>query len=378
MIEANAYVAEADDLHEVRSLVSAVFMQGRASSRVRLVERDVPSRRMPEVPPDIESTPRRALHQPSANRASPEPGPEPGTPRKTATAQSGARGIRIRRPLIDLQLFRLPGFGASLATNTLSLFVAFGTFLFIAQYLQLVLGLSPLQAGVWTLPSSGGFIAGSMLAPVLVRRVHPAFVIAAGLALAAVGLGALTQVDRASGLAVIVIGSVVLALGIAPAVTLGTDLIVGTAPPERAGAASAISETGTELGGALDIAILGSIGAAIYRTQVAHAVPAGVSPHAAQAARDTLGGAVAAAHQLPGLAGAELLDRAREAFTQGLQLSAGISAASAIAMAVLAAVLLRHVGAESEHHGQPDLEPGAAITTTGVEKIMEAVAETAA
>src|SRR5207249_3433414 len=108
-------------------------------------------------------------------------------------------------------------------------------------------------------------IAGSMVAPLIVRWVRPAFAVAGGLTLASAGLGLLTQVDAVSGFALLVTGSFVIALGIAPVVTLSTDLIVGTAPPERAGAASAISETGTELGGALGIALLGSIGAAVYR-----------------------------------------------------------------------------------------------------------------
>jgi MFS transporter, DHA2 family, multidrug resistance protein len=252
----------------------------------------------------------------------------------------------LAHPLIDLQLFRVPAFSASLAANTLGIFVAFGAFLFIAQYLQLVLGLSPLKAGLWTLPSAGGFVLGSLLAPVGVRWFRPAFVIAGGLALAAAGLGLLTQVDGESGLAVIVAGSVVLALGVAPSVTLGTDLIVGTATPERAGTASGISETGAELGGALGIAVLGSIGAAVYRGRVADAVPAGVPPEDADAARDTLGGAVDAAERLPDQLGAALLDSARDAFTHGLQVVAVSSAAVAIVMAVLVGLLLRRVRAD--------------------------------
>ena len=150
----------------------------------------------------------------------------------------------------------------------------------------------------------------------------------------------LTQVDAASGLAVLVVGSVVFSLGLAPVVTLATDLIVGSAPPERAGAASAISETSAELGGALGIAVLGSIGTAVYRSEVAGAVPAGVPPEAAAAARDTLGGAVAVAEQLPDRSAPTLLDAAREAFTQAFELTAVISAAVVLATALLAALLL--------------------------------------
>jgi DHA2 family multidrug resistance protein-like MFS transporter len=257
-------------------------------------------------------------------------------------------------PLIDLRLFGVPAFSASLATYTLAMFAVFGSFLFVAQYLQLVLGLSPLQAGLWTLPSSGGFIAGSTLAPLIVRRVRPTFVMSAGLVLGAIGFGLLTQLDGASGLAVLVTGSVVLALGLAAVITLATDLIVGSVPTERAGAASAISETGAEFGGALGIAILGSIGTAVYQRVMADAVPAGVPPGAAEAARGTLGGAVAVAEQLPAQLGAELLLTAREAFAQAFDLTAAISAIVAMATAIMAAVLLRQVRIGSEPEPQPD------------------------
>jgi MFS transporter, DHA2 family, multidrug resistance protein len=271
------------------------------------------------------------------------------------------RQQRLADPLLDLRLFRVPAFSAALTTNILSFFVGFGALLFIAQYLQLVLGLSPLQAGLWMLPSSLGFILGSMLTPVLARRVRPVVVMAGGLALAAVGFLLLTQLDATSGLAVLVAGSVVFSLGLAPVDTLAADLTVGAASAERAGAASAISETGAEFGGALGIAILGLVGTAAYRGQVADAVPAGVPPQAAAAARDTLGGAVAAAGQLPDQLGQALLGAARQAFTQGLHLAFAVSAAAAIGVAILAVVLLRGVRPSSQPDGQPDVgqdQPG--------------------
>ncbi len=260
------------------------------------------------------------------------------------------RQRRLADPFIDLRLFRSPAFSASLATNVLGVFIVLGTFFFIAQYLQLVLGLSPLQAGLWTLPQSGGVIAGSMLAPLIVRRARPAFVIAASLALVAIGFGVLTQVDGAASLTVLVIGSVVLSLGLGPVFILTTDLIVGAAPAERAGAASAISETGSEFGGALGIAILGSISTAMYRSVMAKAALEGVPPEATEAARDTLGGAVAMVRLLPDPLGAELFRTARAAFTQSFELTAAISAAVAVGTAILVVVLLQHVrtGAEPE------------------------------
>jgi DHA2 family multidrug resistance protein-like MFS transporter len=268
-------------------------------------------------------------------------------------------------PLIDLRLFRVPAFSASLITNLLGGFVAFGAFLFIGQYLQLVHGLSPLKAGLWTLPSTGGFIAGSMLAPLLVRRARPAHIVAAGLVLAAAGFGILSQVDRSGGLAFLVIGSSVFALGLAPVFTLTTDLILGSAPPERAGSASAISETNAELGGALGIAILGSAGTAIYRTQVADTVPSGVPPEAARAAQDTLGGAVAAAETLPDPLGTALLDASREAFVQALQATSSIAAVVMAGAAVLAVLLLGRRGGGAAQTDQPTLEAANQPATSG-------------
>jgi DHA2 family multidrug resistance protein-like MFS transporter len=268
-------------------------------------------------------------------------------------------------PLIDVRLFRSRRFNASLAANTVSLAIAFGIFLFIAQYLQLVLGLSPLEAGLWTVPSAGGFIAGSMLAPVLVRHVRPAYVVAGGLTLAAAGLGLLAQVGGDSDLALVVTASVVIALGVAPAVTLATDLIIGCVPPERAGVASGISETGAELGGALGIAVLGSIGIAVYRNQLADVLPAGVPASEAEAARDTLGGALEAVEQLPDARGAALLEAAQEAFTAGLQVVAVTGAAVAVATAVLAAVFLRRTGAGPPPE-RAETQPEASIEAAGL------------
>jgi MFS transporter, DHA2 family, multidrug resistance protein len=153
-------------------------------------------------------------------------------------------------PLIDLRLFRAPAFSASVATNTLGIFVMFGTFPFIAQYLQLVVGLSPLQAGLWLLPSGAAAILGSILVPVVLRRVRPVVAMVGGLSFMAVGLALLTQVGGTSGLAMVVAASVALPLASGLVFLPATGLVVGAAPPERAGTAAAISQTGWEFGGA--------------------------------------------------------------------------------------------------------------------------------
>ncbi|MFL6624452.1 MAG: MFS transporter [Sulfurifustis sp.] len=251
-------------------------------------------------------------------------------------------------PLIDLRLFRNPLFSVAVTTYTLSLFVALGIFLLMAQYLQLVLGLSPLTAGLWTIPSSVGFVVGSLVAPVVVRYMHPAFAMAGSLALAAVGFALLTQTDGDFALAILVTGSFILSFGISPVVTLATDLVVGTAPPEHAGAAAAISETGAELGGALGIALLGSIAIAVYRDVMTHAAPIGIAPDKLAAASATLGGAVAVAGLLPVHDGAQLLGAARTAFVESFHVAAGLSAIILIVLSIATAVVLRRASARIE------------------------------
>ncbi len=271
-------------------------------------------------------------------------------------------GLFVRRqftladPMLDLRLFRIPAFSASLAINFLSIFVAVGYFLFVAQFLQLVLGLSPFEAGLWSLPSAVAFVVSSNVAPRIVRRVRAAYVIGAGLALSAIGLAVLTQVGGPNSLPAIVIGSVIISVGLAPVFSLTTDLIVGSAPPERAGAASGISETASELGGALGISVLGSIGVALYRGHIADALPAGVPADATVIARDTLGGAVAVAEQLPAQLGTAVLEVARDAFVQGMQAATTLSAVIAVGVAILAVVMLRNVGSGDDREAAAETE----------------------
>jgi DHA2 family multidrug resistance protein-like MFS transporter len=261
----------------------------------------------------------------------------------------GAVFLRRQRtlpdPLIDLKLFRSPAFSAALATNVLGVFIVFGSFVFVAQYMQLVLGLSPLEAALWNLPPAVGVTAGSMLAPAIVRRVPAPYVLAAGLTLCAIGFALLTRVGTTPNLILVVIATTVMTLGLGPVFILTTDLIVGAAPPQRAGAAAAISETGGELGGVLGIATLGSIGVAIYRGAMARDLPADVPAAAATAARDTLGGAFAVAAELPDRIGAAVLAAARGAFSEGMVLVAVICAVIAVGTAIMAGTILRKVPA---------------------------------
>ncbi|MGW8489076.1 MFS transporter [Streptomyces sp. NPDC055886] len=243
-------------------------------------------------------------------------------------------------PLLDVTLFRNRSFSAALGIQLFSITAMGGVYLLITQYTQLVEGLSPLTAGLWLLPAAGALVAASTLTPALARKVPAAYVIGASLAISAVGYLILTQVDGAGGLPVLVAGFVVVYLGISPMFVLGTDLIVGSAPPEKAGSAAAMSETSTELGVSLGVAVLGSVGTAVYRDRMTGAVPAEVPAPDAGSARESLPDALAVAEGLPDRLHDLLLEPARAAFTDGLNVVSGISALLVAALAVLAVVLL--------------------------------------
>ena len=175
-----------------------------------------------------------------------------------------ARQRRLAEPLVDLQLFHHAGFTGALVSYMLGCVALFGIYIFIAQYLQTVLGLSPLMAGLATVPWALGFVGGALVVPALTRRFERVAVVTGGQVVAVAGFLVMTQVSGEHALAVLIAGSTLAAVGMAPVFTLANDLMIGAAPPERAGSAAAISETSSELGGALGIALLGSLVTAVY------------------------------------------------------------------------------------------------------------------
>jgi DHA2 family multidrug resistance protein-like MFS transporter len=256
----------------------------------------------------------------------------------------GAVFLRRQRtlayPLLDLTLFRQPRFRAAIAAYALSGCAMMGVYIFITQFLQTVLGLSPLQAGLATAPWALAFVVGSLAAPRLTRRFAAATIMVGGLAAAAVGFAGLMLVDTPWALPLLVVSTVVMSLGLAPVFTLGNEMIITAAPPERAGAASAVSETSAELSAALGIALFGSLGTLFYRARLEPALSAGVPDAMAAEALATIGGALAGAAALPADVGVPLAAAARAAFVDTLQLAAAVGAAILIAAAVIAGRIL--------------------------------------
>ncbi|MGP3974148.1 MFS transporter [Streptomyces sp. 8N114] len=261
------------------------------------------------------------------------------------------RQRKLADPLLDLRLFSDRAFTTALLVLLLGLGLMGGLYLFITQYLQLVEGLSPITAGLWLLPAAAALIVASSVTPVIAGKVRPGYVVGGALFLSVFGYALISLVDSTDGLPLLVTGFVLVYTGISPMMVLGTDLVVGSAPPQKAGSAAAMSETAMEFGIALGIAGLGSVVTAVYRQGIGEALPSGLPESAADTARDTLAGADAMSDSL----GTQVLEQAREAFTNGLNLAAGTAGAVVAVMAVAAMVLLRHVpagGAEDEEAGE--------------------------
>ncbi|WP_448852874.1 MFS transporter [Corynebacterium sp. 335C] len=246
-------------------------------------------------------------------------------------------------PLLDLTLFRNPRFTGAVTVNVVSVFALLGFIFFITQELMLGHGLSPFQAGLTLLPGAAVAVLAGLLVVPLVSRVPMRMVIAAGMlfgilgyVISAIGTGALTSV---------IVAFVLVSLGIGMAETVSNDLVVSSAPSDRAGAASAVSETGYETGAVLGTAVLGGALTAIYRLGVE--VPAGLPADDAAAAAGTFGGAASVAEGLGGAEGAQLMASAHEAFSSGITVTAGIGAALMAAGLVVAWKLIGNGRAEN-------------------------------
>jgi MFS transporter, DHA2 family, multidrug resistance protein len=262
------------------------------------------------------------------------------------------RQARRAHPMIDLTLFRSRGFSGAVALSLVAMFAVVGFAIFATQYLQSVLGMSPFTAALWSMVPMAGTAVAVPLSQVLVQKVDRALVAAGGLAVAAAGYGILTQVRVHSPLWFVLIGASVYAGGVIGAMTVGNELIMGAVPPERAGAAAAVVETASEFGGALGMAVLGSIGIAVYRSDLAASAPAHMPAAVLGTARSTLGGALSVAAGFPGRLGTDLVAAARTAFTHGLNTAALGAAITMVAAAVLSVRYFRGVRVG------PDAEPG--------------------
>lgn len=249
-------------------------------------------------------------------------------------------------PLLDLGLFRHRSFSAALTIMLLGGAMMSGLSLFFTLFVQVVKGWSPLTTGLWMVVSAVSMVIGSMLAPAVARKVRPGRVLAAGLGFAVTGFLLIGLVRQGGPMTVPIIGVAVLSLGAGAFASLGTGLVVGSVPSDKAGSAASVAQTSAEFGTAFGIATLGSIGTAIYRGMLD--LPAKVPAGAASAARESITRAATVANGLPAAAGTTVLDAAKAAFTTALQGVAIIAAVVTIGLALLAVIALRQAPPASE------------------------------
>ena len=245
--------------------------------------------------------------------------------------------LRAAHPLINLRIFARRAFSASAATVTVIFFALFGSLFVLTQYLQLVHGYSPLAAGVRALPFAVAMGAVSPLSPILARLVGARLVITAGMALMGIGLLDLSTAQVSTSYPPLAVAVAIMGAGMGLVMAPASTTIMSTVPSHQAGAGSAINDTIREVGGALGIAVVGSISAAAYSSRLGGAlrgahVPAAVT----HAAAGSIAAADAAGSRVGGIAGSELTSAAHAAFVQAMSLGLRVAAAIALASAVAA------------------------------------------
>jgi DHA2 family multidrug resistance protein-like MFS transporter len=249
------------------------------------------------------------------------------------------RQLRLESPLLDVRLFADRRFTAAVVATLTALIGLSGVVFCTSQYLQLVRGYQPLFAGIAELPAFAGAAVGGLLTARLARRRGTRLTLTAGLVIMGAGIALLGWAHRDS--TYLLLGTAFLAVGVAEGVvyTLASDLVLSAAPADRAGAASAVSETAYELGTALGIALIGSVVTAVYAGGVV--LPAGTDPATAARVSESLGSAVETAERLPQPLGTRVLEAAQTAFVHGMNVAAWLAAGLLLLSAGLAWYLLR-------------------------------------
>ena len=249
------------------------------------------------------------------------------------------RQLRADVPMLDMALFRRGSFSGAILVNLLSVVALVGFLYFVSQHVQLVLGLSPMMAGLALVPGMAAMIVAGLTVVPISRRVPPHVLIPAALVFSVAGYLIVAFTTHEHGVLPLIVAFAVLGIGIGAAETISNELILSSAPAAKAGAASAVSETAYELGAVLGTAILGGIITAFYRGALV--LPEGLPDEAARAAQETLAGAYTTAQELPAVLGDALWTAAADAFGSGVTVTSLIGAGLVVIAGVIAAVTLR-------------------------------------
>ena len=244
--------------------------------------------------------------------------------------------LRIAHPLVDLRIFASRAFSTAAASVTVIFFALFGSLFVLTQYLQLVHGYSPLSAGLRALPFALAVGAMSPLSPILASRFGTRLIIPAGMALMGLGLLDLSTAGVHTAYPPLALAVAIMGAGMGLVMAPASTTIMTTVPARQAGAGSAINDTIREVGGALGIAIVGSLAAAVYRSQLTHVLTARHAPGLiVHVATSSVAAADAAGQQAGGAPGSELVAAAHSAFVNamamGVRVAAGVALVSAVA-----------------------------------------------
>ena len=260
--------------------------------------------------------------------------------------------LRTSHPMLQMRLFRDPRFSAASASISLAFFALFGALFFLTQYLQLVLGYSPLQAGVRTVPVAAGLVVGSAFSTIINARLGTKLTVACGMLLAAGGLTVLAGATPTSSFGRVLTALLLAGTGIGLARAPATDSVMGSLPLAKASVGSAMNDTARLLGGTLGVAVLGTIISQVYRTQIA--VAAAQLPTAlAEPTRDSVQAALQVAAGLDPTSSSALKAAARLAFTEAMNSAALVAGAVALAAALIALLLLPARPAGESRHDNP-------------------------
>lgn len=248
------------------------------------------------------------------------------------------RQLRAKTPMLDMRLFHQGTFSGALLVNLLSVIALVGFLFFVAQHLQLVVGLSPMHAGLALVPGLAMMIVAGLAVVPIAKKWPARIVVPVALVFSLAGYLAVAFATGPDSLGALVGAFVALGIGIGAAETVSNELVLASAPPAKAGAASAVSETAYELGAVLGTTVLGGILTALYRAELV--IPEGIPDAAADAARETLAGAVQVAGDIGGSAGMALQEAAAHAFDAGVTVTALIGAGLVVLAGVIAATTL--------------------------------------
>ncbi len=241
---------------------------------------------------------------------------------------------RSEHPMLPLEFFRNRRFSVGASTITLTFFTMFGLFFVLTQYLQFVEGYSPLSAGLATLPLAVMMVIVAPRSAALVVRFGQHNVQAAGLAMVALGLLVLSTLTPSSSYLVVALGLVILGTGVACTTAPATNAIISSVPLAKSGVGSAVNDTTREVGGALGIAVLGSVVSSAFRSSMMSHV-GDLSGAGATVASDSVGGAIQVAHSLPAERATALINAANLAYTDAMRVALLVAAVVAMLAGVL-------------------------------------------